>query len=66
MFRNEITINTISLRSNSNESLGKYGGGGGEEREGKRKKEKKTFDCAAYVHKGITRKRKRKNNLGEQ
>lgn len=41
-------------------------GGGGEEREEKRKKEKKTFDCAAYVHKGITRKRKRKNNLGEQ
>lgn len=38
MFRNEITINAISLRSNSNESLGKYGGGG---REGGEKKKRK-------------------------
>lgn len=65
MFRNEITINTISLRSNSSERLGRCGGRGrGEEK--KERKKKKTFDCAAYVHKGITRKRKRKNNLGEQ
>lgn len=42
MFRNEITINTISLRSNSNESLGKYGGGEeGKRGRGKEKKKKK-------------------------
>lgn len=29
-------------------------------------RKKKRFDCAAYVHKGITRKRKGKNNLREQ
>lgn len=41
MFRNEITINTISLRSNSNESLGKYGGGGRGREGGEKKKRKK-------------------------
>lgn len=40
MFRNEITINTISLRSNSNESLGRHGREK-ERGEGRRKKEKK-------------------------
>lgn len=44
MFRNEITINTISLRSNSNESLGKYGGGGKRGR-GKEKKKKNVRLC---------------------
>ena len=37
MFRNEITINTISLRSNSSERLGRCGG----RRRGEEKKERK-------------------------
>lgn len=39
MFRNEITINTISLRSNSSERLGRCGGRGrGEEKKERKKK----------------------------
>lgn len=43
MFRNEITINAISLRSNSNESLGKYGGEGKRGREKEKKKKKRSI-----------------------
>lgn len=45
MFRNEITINAISLRSNSNESLGKYGGERGREGGEKKKRKKNVRLC---------------------
>ena len=73
MLQNGITVNAVSWRSNSNESLERYerkkerkGEKEGEKERERERRKKKTFDCAAYVHKGITRKRKRKNNLREQ
>lgn len=43
MFRNEITINTISLRSNSSERLGRCGGRGRGEEKKERKKKKRSI-----------------------
>lgn len=43
MFRNEITINTISLRSNSSERLGRCGGKGRGEEKKERKKKKRSI-----------------------
>ena len=45
MFRNEITINTISLRSNSSERLGRCGGRGRGEEKKERKKKKNVRLC---------------------